>query len=222
MSLPAATTALRTASSASSALAPSTLKVITAASLRPTYLNGRWRKPAVSAMQLARVRKATLLAGQPWTLSERTNRRKEKPVKFKGHKAERVAQAKSGAQAHAAAAAAVIGHRHARSTLILLCCSAVLRALKIEQAMRDMPKRVEEYYRVPPTHLPTDLVHCSADSAPRLTFLLSPPRRVPFHCAQVQRSLRVHDTLFTRIMGFADAGDGKGKKAKPSTPVPNT
>ena len=102
MSRSLALTTLRTASSVAPSLSSSPL--ITAASLRPTYVNGAWRRPAVSAMQVARARKAALMAGQPWTLTERTNKRKEKPVKFKGHKAERLAGAKSAAEAEAAAA----------------------------------------------------------------------------------------------------------------------
>ena len=73
------------------------LPPITAASFRPTFTDGRWHKPAISAMQIAKLRKvaAQLPAEQREAIPHRVNMRPTLPVKFKGHKAERIAPAKS-------------------------------------------------------------------------------------------------------------------------------
>mmetsp|Transcript_22252 Transcript_22252/g.57009 ORF Transcript_22252/g.57009 Transcript_22252/m.57009 type:complete len:127 (+) Transcript_22252:213-593(+) len=42
------------------------LEKLGGAVLRPTYVDGRWRKPAVSAKNAARLRKEELMAGNEW------------------------------------------------------------------------------------------------------------------------------------------------------------
>jgi hypothetical protein len=54
---------------------------------RPTFVNGRWRKPKLSRRKIAQVRKQVLMAGMAWPFERIRN---AAPVtKFKGHKADK-------------------------------------------------------------------------------------------------------------------------------------
>uniref|UniRef100_A0A061R0U9 MRPL25 domain-containing protein n=1 Tax=Tetraselmis sp. GSL018 TaxID=582737 RepID=A0A061R0U9_9CHLO len=54
------------------------------AALQPTFVNGKWRKPAISAKNVARLRKEDLLAGKEWPYEKP---RSDPPYKQpKGHK----------------------------------------------------------------------------------------------------------------------------------------
>ena len=86
--------------------------------------------------------------------------------------------------------------------------------------MKEMPKRIEEYYKVRlharlTRSLPPFRWDIRATSVASWRLLTS--RMVRSLCcvvSQVQRSLRSHDTQYSRIMDDADAADGQGKKAK--------
>ena len=221
--------ALTTASSATAASAlVRRLPPITAASFHPTFTDGRWHKPAISAMQRAALRRVAeqLTAEQREAIPHKVNTRPSLTVRFKGHKAERLAPAKSAAAAlsHTLLATLVTRVRDwkrsaqacSRTELARVCLPwCECRALKIEQAMAAMPKKVEEYYRVRPHAL------CSQQTASRAAAILvrclasHPLLSARVVCArQVQRSLRRHDTQLTRILDDDEINAGKTKKSK--------
>jgi hypothetical protein len=147
--------------------------VLTPSAIRPTYVDGRWRKPQLSAMQIARARRLVLASGQPWTLTEDLpEKRRDKPVKFKGHKAERVAHLKSASPSQRSVTAAWPSHLSRPLTSALLPFHSVCRAAKVVQAMKEMPKRIEDYYKVDDARL--SLHACPLLTPPPLPVRASP------------------------------------------------
>lgn len=66
------------------------LKKLGEAALKPQKVNGLWRKPAISAKNVARLRRESLLAGEQWQFEEE---KKPRPYKKpKGHKVDRLKQ----------------------------------------------------------------------------------------------------------------------------------
>eukprot|EP00118_Oscarella_pearsei_P025239 m.307809 g.307809 ORF g.307809 m.307809 type:complete len:147 (+) comp42853_c0_seq1:38-478(+) len=66
-------------------IAPEILKILDHS--KPTFRDGLWRKPAVSAMKLARLRNQYISAGYHWPQEPLRDRTKDRPPK--GHKWER-------------------------------------------------------------------------------------------------------------------------------------
>jgi hypothetical protein len=73
-------------------MAAALLARLGAEALRPQFVNGSWRKAAISAKNQARLRRETLLGGSPW-IGDDINPPSDPPKrrKPKGHKHEREA-----------------------------------------------------------------------------------------------------------------------------------
>ena len=52
---------------------------------KPTFVNKRWRKAAISARQLAGIRKALVISGVYWPPKPLRDRSKDKPFKLIKH-----------------------------------------------------------------------------------------------------------------------------------------
>ena len=73
---------------------------ITATSFRAAFIDGRWHKAAISGMQRAKLLKMApqLSESERAAIPDKSSTRPSLPVKFKGHKAERIAPMKSARQ----------------------------------------------------------------------------------------------------------------------------
>ena len=56
---------------------------------KPTFVNGRWRKPAISARRMAEIRKSLVASGVCWPPGPLANRGGDKPLKLIKHERNR-------------------------------------------------------------------------------------------------------------------------------------
>lgn len=59
---------------------------------RPTFVNGRWRKPAINARKLAAIRRDMVAQGTYWPPKPLRDRGGDKPFKLAKHEREREAR----------------------------------------------------------------------------------------------------------------------------------
>ena len=102
---------------------------------KPTFVNNRWRKGAISPRQLAGIRKSLVASGVHWPPKPLADRSKDKPLKLIKHERTRKERYNN--------LFFVVFNFHLRNALIFFffCC----REEKIAENMKNMPKMIEEY-----------------------------------------------------------------------------